>query len=319
MAVALGHEEAINAVYVPEMSGTTMNHYYQHLDGVSLDWEGLADPLNDGFSKESLYAHDSDVHLVDPAWVTTQDNWDQTDVTEVANQLGPWLGNFYSGTNGQPPEGYDEYEYYDLWELFGAVADVFREQERYRALAAVHDDLVETIQSRLPPVEERPTAVRATLAADGETFWTYHLNEPGYWLADTRPLGATDAFAAAGNVDNGAQVDYEALLEADPDVLFVLGGVVDVHDMATIRESMRDDPIASSVTAVEQERIHPLGTRHQGPLVNLFQLEMGAKQLYPEQFGAWPGYTDGEPYPEIPEDEQLFDRERVADIVTGES
>jgi len=46
MAVALGHGgEAVNSVYVPEMSGTTMNHYYHHLDGVSVEWEGLQDPL----------------------------------------------------------------------------------------------------------------------------------------------------------------------------------------------------------------------------------------------------------------------------------
>jgi hypothetical protein len=64
--------------------------------------------------------------------------------------------------------------------------------------------------------------------------------------------------------------------------------------------------------------VYTQGARNQGPLLNLFQLEMTAKQLYPEQFGEWPGYTDGDPYPEIPADEQLFDRQRVADIVNGD-
>ncbi len=45
---------------------------------------------------------------------------------------------------------------------------------------------------------------------------------------------------------------------------------------------------------------------------------MTAKQLYPEEFGEWPTYTEG-PYPEIPADEQLFDRQAVADIITGDS
>lgn len=40
---------------------------------------------------------------------------------------------------------------------------------------------------------------------------------------------------------------------------------------------------------------------------------MTAKQLYPERFGEWPGHTDGEPYPEIPAPERLFDR--VADAI----
>lgn len=53
--------------------------------------------------------------------------------------------------------------------------------------------------------------------------------------------------------------------------------------------------------------------------MNLFQLEMTAKQLYPEQFGAWPGYEVGQPYRVIPKDEQLFDRERVATVVTEAS
>jgi hypothetical protein len=46
---------------------------------------------------------------------------------------------------------------------------------------------------------------------------------------------------------------------------------------------------------------------------------MTAKQLYPGRFGEWPGYENGEPYPEIPEAERLFDRQRVADVVRGES
>ncbi|VTT86258.1 hypothetical protein DM2_2296 [Halorubrum sp. DM2] len=40
--------------------------------------------------------------------------------------------------------------------------------------------------------------------------------------------------------------------------------------------------------------------------------------MYPEQFGTWPEYQGG-PYPEIPEDERLFDRQRVADIINGDS
>jgi hypothetical protein len=51
--------------------------------------------------------------------------------------------------------------------------------------------------------------------------------------------------------------------------------------------------------------------------MNLFQLEMTAKQLYPDRFGEWLGHIDGEAHPEIPCRERLFDRMRVADIVNG--
>jgi hypothetical protein len=52
--------------------------------------------------------------------------------------------------------------------------------------------------------------------------------------------------------------------------------------------------------------------------MNLFQLEMTAKELYPEQFGQWPADEDGDAYPEFESDEQLFDRGRLADIINGD-
>ncbi len=317
MAVALGYGDAVNAVYVPEMSGPTMNHYYDRLDGVSFAWEELADPLSDGLAKELLYELDSDIHFADPAWVSTQKGWTKADVQEIRGSLAPWIGNFYSGTHADPPEGYaDQYEYYTLWELFGVIAELLGEQERYHSLEAIHADVRSTIESKLPPESERPTAVRVTLG-DG-VFWTYHLNRPGYWLADTRPLGATDAFADQEWDRLWGEVGYEAMAEADPDVILHLWGMTPDYDTAEARATVANHPVGTQLTAVENDRMYAQGMRYQGPLMNLFQLEMTAKQLYPDRFGAWPGYADGEPYPEIPENERLFDRDRVAEIITGD-
>ncbi|MEM4782109.1 MAG: ABC transporter substrate-binding protein, partial [Halalkalicoccus sp.] len=65
--------------------------------------------------------------------------------------------------------------------------------------------------------------------------------------------------------------------------------------------------------AVQEDRYYPGGTAFQGPVFNLFQIELAAKQIYPEEFGEFhrPG--------EVPEDERLFDRDRVAAIINGES
>jgi len=83
-------------------------------------------------------------------------------------------------------------------------------------------------------------------------------------------------------------------------------------DMAGRRTAFEEDAVGSEITAVQNDRVHPQGARYQGPILNLFQLEMtAAKQLYPDAFGAWPRYESG-PYPEIPTDEQLFDRERAS-------
>ncbi len=316
MAVALGHGESVNSLFSTEMAGTTMNHYYERLPGVSFDWEDLANPWSNGLPKERFYELNSDVHLIDPTYVTTLENWTRSDVEEIAENVGPWFGNFYSGTHADPPEGGDEYRYYTLWELFGKVAEMFREAERYEALAAVHDDLLATIERDLPPEEQRPTAVRVTQNGEDE-FFTYHLNKPGYWLADTRPLGAVDAFAEEDWSQLWGTVGYEAMLEADPDVILHLWGLGPNYDMGQVRADLQSHPVGSQLSAVRNDRVYPAGMRYQGPIMNLFQLEMGAKQLYPEIFGEWPEYADGESYPEIPAEEQLFDRQRVAGIVTG--
>ena len=315
MAVALGHGDAVNSIYVPGMSGPAMHNYYDRLDGVSFDYEGLPDPFGDGLDPEQFYDLGSDVHFLDPAYVRTQDGWNATDVEDIASNVGPWFGNFYSGTRDQPHDAYrDDYEYYTLWELFGRVADVFQERERFEALRAVHEDLLATIEDGLPPEDDRPTAVRVTYSEG--SFYTYHLNKPGYWLADTRPLAAHDAFADEDWASLWGTVGYETMLDADPDVILHLWGTTPNYDMTDVRERLRNHETGGRLSAVEDDRVYASGMRYQGPIMNLFQLEMTAKQLYPDAFGAWPGYEDGESYPEIPGGERLFDRERVARIVT---
>ncbi|WP_435155725.1 ABC transporter substrate-binding protein [Haladaptatus sp. DFWS20] len=316
MAVALGHGDAINSIYVPEMSGKTMNTYYERLDGVSFDWKGLPDPLKNGLSKEMFYQLDSDVHFVDPAYVSTQKNWSKSDVEDIRNNVGSWFGNFYSGTHDKPPEGYrDGYQYYDLWEMFGTVAEVFQEQERYQALKKIHDNALAKIEDSLPPKSERPTAVRVTYS-NGK-FYTYHLNKPGYWLADTRPLGTTDAFAEEDWGSLWGTVDFETMLEADPDVILHLWGLSPGYYLDEIQTKIENHSAGQQLSAIQNDRFFAAGMRYQGPIMNLFQLEMTAKQLYPEQFGEWPGYVTGKPFPEIPKDEQLFDRQKLSDVIAG--
>ncbi|ELY51781.1 ABC transporter substrate-binding protein [Natronococcus jeotgali] len=319
MMVALGHGEAANSLFSPEMAGPTMNAFYDRLEGVSFEWEELPNPLEQGLVKEQVYELDSDVHFLDPSYVlTTEDGWSEADLEEIADAVGPWFGNFHSGVHSEPADAYaDGYEYYSLWELFERVAAVFREGERYDALAAVHDDLQSTIESNLPPEDERPTAARVTLG-DGE-FYAYHLNADGFWQADTRPLGARDALADREWSGDWGVIDYEAMAEADPDVVLHLWGITPQYDIASVRERLEDHPVGATLAAVENDRVVAGGMRYQGPLMNLFQLEMTAKQLYPERFGEWPGHSSGESYPEIPAEERLFDRERVAEIVAGSS
>ncbi|WP_224337580.1 ABC transporter substrate-binding protein [Haloprofundus halobius] len=321
MAVAYGHGDSVNALgFDADAGGNTLDAYYERLDGVSFDRSGL-EQLNTGsgdvdVDKELVYELNSDLHLVDPCLVMSFDGWERSDVDEIRENVAPWFGNVYSREHGQPPEECrDEYEYYTLWELSERVGAVFGERERFEALQSVHDDLLGRINSDLPPRAERPTV--ATVIFMEETFYPSKLNAPGFARAHTRPLEATDAFADE-DVTYETTYDYETMLEIDPDVILHTFGIASYYDVAHIRRTLEDHPVASDLTAVRNDRVYASGNPVQGPLMNLFQLEMTAKQLYPEQFGEWPEYENGDPYPEIPEEERLFDRQRVADIVVGE-
>jgi ABC-type Fe3+-hydroxamate transport system substrate-binding protein len=320
MAVAYGHGESVNSLgFNSATGGNTLDAYYERLDGVAFDYEDLTQ-LNTGnggiqVEKELLYELGSDLHLADPCLVQSFDGWEAADVEEVRENIAPWFGNTFSRNHGQPPgDCQDRYQYYTLWEIAEKVAAVFREGERFDELRAVYTDLLDHIESNLPPEDDRPTVGKVIFVE--ETFYPSHINTPGFANAHVRPLGAVDAFADV-ELDYSTTYDYEGMLEVDPDVILHQFGIASYYDVDAIRETLSENSVASDISAVQNGRVYPSGTPVQGPLMNLFQLEMTAKQLYPEQFGEWPEYTHGEPYPEIPEDERLFDRERVAEIVAG--
>jgi len=317
MASALGQGETVNSLW---WDGTVagLEYFTAGFDDFEIEWADKAGEY--GFAKERLYELDSDLHLVDPSWVTTQDNWARSDIDEVSDKIGPWLGNYYSSYHATPPEEWaDGYEYHSLWDLFDSVATLYGERKRYEALASVHEDLLGTIENGLPPESDRPTAAYLSISEDLSAIYMLRLNAPGYFNAHTRPLGAVDAFGDEEFSGAFKQVDMEALLEADPDAILALWTVTDTFDFGTLTQNLADDPIGGELSAVQNDRVYPQGTRWQGPLMNLFQLEMTAKQLYPEQFGQWPADEDGDAYPEFSSDEQLFDHQRVADIIDGNS
>jgi len=240
-------------------------------------------------------------------------------MAEVRDNVAPWFGNVYSRRNSQPPEPCrDDYEYYGLWEITERVAGVFQESERFEALAAVHDDLIETRRCRRTSRRRRsarrsapsstwtgPTTPRCSTTQDSPT-------------PTCAPFGVVDAFGA-DDVTYETAYDHEQLLEVDPDVILHQYGVESYYDVAAVREELADHPVAGELSAIENDRFYPSGNPVQGPIMNLFQIEMTAKQLFPERFGEWPAYELGDGYPDIPDDERLFDRDRVAGIVTGEA
>jgi len=321
MLVAFGHDDALNSLGFPEAYGQTLDYFFEHLEGVSLDASDLTQLFNNSsFDKEVLYELDSDVHLMDPAWLSGFDNWSKADTEEVTNNVGPWFANRYSREHTQPPEGWqDGYRYYTIWEISEKVAQVLQEGERFEALKTEYEQLYGRIRSSLPPQNERPT-VGLVAFYEGE-FSPYKINGPGFGKAHTRPMGAQDAFADSDRTydeNYDAAYDFEGMLEINPDVILHNFAVTSFYDWSSITETVSTDPVGAELSAVKNDRFYASGQSFQGPLQNLLQIEMTAKQLYPEQFGEWPGYEEGDSYPDFPEDEQLFDHQRVADIVNGD-
>ncbi|WP_283402460.1 ABC transporter substrate-binding protein [Halorubrum sp. DM2] len=312
MALALGHGDAVTATWGGERFGPIWNNVLDGVDGVSVDWSDLPGGFNP--DKELFYELDSDLHLADPAYATWMETLTADDVAEIESNIAPWFGNTFSNGHAEPPEEWaDRYEYYTLWQIFEQVAQVFDERERYESLASIRSSMGELIENERPTEEERPTV--ASVQPYNDAFWGYQINAPGFLYSHTRPFEAQDAFAPV--LDESGEVDLEVLVDVDPDVILVVDSIGGSR-IKNVRSQLESDPVGEQLSAVETGRVHAGGVRNQGPILNLFQLEMTAKQLYPEQFGTWPEYQGG-PYPEIPEDERLFDRQRVADIINGDS
>jgi iron complex transport system substrate-binding protein len=305
MAVALGQADGITGIGGADRYYT---YVYDELPDVSVDRETI-ESNPEVRTKEQFYELDSDVQLYDPQMLVNWFDWDQSDVEEIANNVAPFVGNLIFRREDE----WHDYRYYTLYEAFEKVAQVFQQEERYRAFERLHDGFIADIQAQMPPASERPNVL---LTFEGtnepETFSPYRLNDRGTSKKQWRDLGVSDALAGTGveglsTTDRG-ELDYENLLEVDPDVLLVRGherkSAAEFRD--TVLAYMQDHPVGSELRAVQNGRVYRGGYLYQGPIHNLFLTERAAKQLYPDEFG------------EVTSDEQLFDRQRVADIVNGD-
>jgi iron complex transport system substrate-binding protein len=298
MGVALGQADGLAGIGVSARFAT---HYYGELPGVAVDTDDLTQLYQDGTGKEVFYELDADVHVVDPNFMINRLGWDRGDVDEIRENVAPFLGN----TIFTHVYDWHDYRYYSLYEAFEKMAEVFRERERYEAFRSYHDQVVGEVRSRLP--SSRPSvAVLYPADVPPETFYPYLVGE-GTASKQWRDLGVTDALAEHGVTDaqiSGATIDFETLLEIDPDAIAVRiqGEITDEYFRENVVEPMRNHDVASSLTAVRNDRVLYGGVTYQGPIFHLFQLEEAARGVYPDVFGG----------------ERLFDRQRVADIVNGE-
>jgi iron complex transport system substrate-binding protein len=303
MLVALGHADAVESVWYRARYKTS---HYDQLEGVSIDLASLTELWSDGISKEPFYEMDADLHLIDPHALTDWfQAWDENDLDEIRTNVAPFVGNVIF----RRTDAWHDYRYYALYEAFEKVAEIVQERERFEAIRSLHDDLVAEVQSRLPAPDERPNAALVFAGRDPQEFYPYRLSGNGANKEHFHTLGLSDAFAGTGvnglsTSDTGA-VDYETLLEIDPDSLLLR-----YHGAGMSREAfedqvvatLRDHEVGSQLSAVQNGLVFRGGPIYCGPLHNLFMLERYATAYFPEQF---------------PED-RLFDRDRLAAVVAGD-
>jgi iron complex transport system substrate-binding protein len=300
MGVALGQADGLEAIGVRARFGT---HYYEELPGIAVDDEALTQLWNDGTDKEVFYELDPDVNVVDPNFMVNRLGVSEADVEEIRDNVAPLVGN--TGFT-RVYDWHDDYRYYSMYEAFEKMAELFDERGRYEAFDELHDEVLGDVQDRLPS-ESPDIAVLYPAGMPPESFYPYLVGE-GSQSKQFRDLEVGDALAANGVTDaqvDGGTIDFETLLDIDPDAIAVRiqGEITDAYFDREIRSHLEDHDVASELTAVQEGRVFYSGLTYQGPILHLFQLERAARGIYPETFGA---------------DEQLFDRQRVADIVTGD-
>jgi iron complex transport system substrate-binding protein len=309
MAIALGQLDGLGGLIFTD---NWPMEFFDALPDVEVSFEDIPQLMSEsGIDKESFYEMDCDVHLFDPNFIKLlDDNWADEDFEEVAENIGPIFGNSIRRRG----DDWHDYQYYSLYGAFEKTAEVFQEQKRFEAFETLHDELQSELQSELPPEDQRPTVGLLSINSDFEngSFYAYPVHD-GNGHKQYQDLGMRGAFDEA--IDGSyAQWDYEQLLEVDPDILLFQYGFSHAADeeFETRMERMRADSVGQKLSAVQNDRLYRGGTSYQGPIINLFQTEIVAKQFYPETFGEWHGIGN------VPEDEQLFDRQRVADIINGE-
>lgn len=301
--VALGMADGLQSIGIP---GRYHAHFYDELSDVSVEKDSLTVLYSDGIDKEIFYEIDADVHLIDPQWMINEESFglEQSDVKQLRTQVAPFIGNLIFRRN----DSWHDYQYYTMYEAFEKVAGVFQREERFQQFKSFHDEYIGRVQEQLPPESERPSA--ALLwggGAEPEQFSPYRVSDKGTNNKQWHDLGVTDAFNGTDveglNSSNSASIDYETLLDVDPEVILLRGHTnesrAEFED--TVLAYMEDHSVASQLTAVQSGRVLRGGPLYQGPVINLFTTERAATGLYPDTFSG-----------------ELFDRQRVTDIIYGE-
>jgi iron complex transport system substrate-binding protein len=298
MGIALGLD-APEGVWLPSRYHT---RYYDEIPGVSVDGSSIRELWGDsGVGKEQFYEMDADIHVMDPNFLLSRGSWDQSDIDEIETRIAPFFGNSIFST------GYEwhDYTYYTLYEAFEKLSQAFQRTDRFDAFQALHEEFQTSLEDIVPDSEsERPEVAIMWAGSDEPTSFSPYLMEDGTSFKQWRDLSVRDAFAKTDVRDfhsDRSEVDFETLLDIDPEYLLlrVQEDKTRSEFEDTVVRSLEADPTGSELTAVQNGNVYRGGSLYQGPITNLVLTERAASQVYDVE-------------------RDLFDRQRVADIVAGD-
>ncbi len=278
---------------------------FDALPGVSHDQDEIVELVSGNVDKELFYDMNADTHFIDPNILDLWYDWSQADIDEVRTSLGPFFGSFIR----RHSDDWHDYRYYDLYEAFDLMADVFQARNRYQAFVELHEQMLDTIDERLPPADQRPTVMLVFPAGKtGTSFYPFRIDDGGVSTKQWRNLGLSDALAETDvghySYSDDGTLGPEALLEIDPEALLVrnYGGTSEAEFRKSVVEPLAEHSVTSNMQAVQNDAVYNAGYLDQGPIINFYHTDKAAKDIYPDAFA----------------DATLFDRERIAEIVSGD-
>ena len=276
------------------------------------------------YDKEIFYSINANIHHIDPVTLSMTKGWSESDIIEISRNIGPFFGNRYSIEN-KKPQHIKNYKFYSLDEINLKFGEVYKQKSKAEKINNFTNQLIDLISSKLKNVSGKKIAI-IYLCKKG--IVPFDISSDGYGFSQYRILKCIDSFKISGirtysyEGNLGIMLDKESLLMANPDVIIINEGIYidnryNFFSRRTILlqnelEKWKNDPLLKDLTAFKNNQIILGGIYDQGPIARIYQLEMLAKQLYPEIFGK---FNSNHKYPE---NEQLFSRKELRDIILNE-
>jgi len=235
----------------------------------------------------SVYRVDAErLRELAPSHILTQDQCEvcAASLADVEDALTKWLGERPSIVSLRPST------LGDVWDDIQHVADALGAPDRGR-------EVVRMLSGRITEVGERSAALRNRPRV-ACVEWIDPLMAAGNWMPELVTLAASqNLFGEAAAASAG--LGWDALREADPDVLILMPCGFDLARTRSELASLRNQPGWDALRAVRERRVY-LTDGHQyfnrpGPRL-VESLEILAELLHPDEFPARHRSTGWEPW-----------------------